>query len=248
MFRLLHWNKNVYIPWPTLRNWQWGVVKNDTLWQKRWFQFSHCEHSIYSNIPTAPAYGVYLSQLIRYSRAYGSYEDFLDRGFLLTRKLLNQWFLLVKLKSSLRKFYGRQHDLVDRYGISVSQLTHGYVPPVVNNSWSFPHSWHITGFVASGAGAAYPFGAPEFTPGFSGVRVTRSLLYLYCVCFVDCCLSFFFWPLCCLFFFDLLIRITPLVSSDHCVVCSSLIYWFGLPLWYLQTLHISNLVHNKHKT
>jgi hypothetical protein len=24
-----------------------------------------------------------------------------------------------KLKSSLRKFYGRHHDLVDRYGISV---------------------------------------------------------------------------------------------------------------------------------
>jgi hypothetical protein len=27
---------------------------------------------------------------------------------------------LVKLKSSLRKLYGRHHDLVDRYGISVS--------------------------------------------------------------------------------------------------------------------------------
>jgi len=25
--------------------------------------------------------------------------------------------------SSLRKFYGRHHDLVDRYGISVSQMT-----------------------------------------------------------------------------------------------------------------------------
>jgi hypothetical protein len=25
-----------------------------------------------------------------YSRAYGSYQDFLDRGLLLTRKLLNQ--------------------------------------------------------------------------------------------------------------------------------------------------------------
>ena len=29
----------------------------------------------------------------------------------------------VKLKSSLRKFYGRHHDMVDRYGISVSQMT-----------------------------------------------------------------------------------------------------------------------------
>ena len=74
-------------------------------------------------IPAAPAYRVYISQLIRYSRACGSYQDFLDRGLLLTRKLLNQGFLLVKLKSSLGKFYGRHHDLVDRYGISVSQMT-----------------------------------------------------------------------------------------------------------------------------
>jgi hypothetical protein len=36
---------------------------------------------------------------------------------------MNQWFLLVKLNSSLRKFYGRHNHLVDRYGISVSQMT-----------------------------------------------------------------------------------------------------------------------------
>jgi hypothetical protein len=65
---------------------------------------------ISSNIPAAPAYGVYISQLIRYSRACSSYQDFIDRGLLLTRKPLNQGFL--------RKFYGRHHDLVDRYGIS----------------------------------------------------------------------------------------------------------------------------------
>ena len=50
---------------------------------------------------------------------------------------------------------------------------------------------------------------------FSGVRDTRSLVL--CVCFVDRCLSFYtfsFWPLCCLFFFDIWILITPLVSSN----------------------------------
>jgi hypothetical protein len=61
--------------------------------------------------------------------------------------------------------------------------------------------------VTSGAGTAHPFEAPQFTPSFSGVRVTRSLVL--CVCFVDCFLSFFFWPLCCLSFFDLRILITP---------------------------------------
>jgi hypothetical protein len=84
--------------------------------------------------------------MIRYSRACGSYQDFFDRGLLLTRKLLNQGFHLVKLKSSLRTFYGDHHDLVDRYGISVTN-DHGYVPLVVTISWSFPHSRLITGFV-----------------------------------------------------------------------------------------------------
>jgi hypothetical protein len=58
------------------------------------------EHSIY--IPAAPAYGVYISQLIRSARACGSYYDFLDRVLLLTRKPLNQRFLVVKLNPSLK--------------------------------------------------------------------------------------------------------------------------------------------------
>jgi hypothetical protein len=48
-------------------------------------------------------------------------------------------------------------------------------------------------------------------------RVTACL----CVCFVDRCLSL------CTF------------SFVHCVVCSSSIYGFWLPLWYLQTLLLS---------
>jgi len=50
---------------------------------------------ICNDIPAAPAYGIYISQFIRYSRACSSYHDFLDRGLLLTRKLLNQEFLLI---------------------------------------------------------------------------------------------------------------------------------------------------------
>jgi hypothetical protein len=48
------------------------------------------KESMYNfNIPAAPAYGVYISQMIRYSRACDSYQDFLSRGLLLTMKLLN---------------------------------------------------------------------------------------------------------------------------------------------------------------
>jgi len=57
---------------------------------------------------------------------------------------------------------------------------------------------------------------------FSGIRVTRSLI-LY-VCFVDRCLSFYTF------------------SFDHCVVCSSSIYGFWLPLWYLQTLLMTGII------
>jgi hypothetical protein len=45
---------------------------------------------ICSKFSTASAYGVYISQMIRYSGACCSYQDFLDRGVLLTWKLLNQ--------------------------------------------------------------------------------------------------------------------------------------------------------------
>ena len=48
-------------------------------------------------------------------------------------------------------------------------------------------------------------------PVFSGARVIRSLVL--CVCFVDRCLYFFFWPLRCLSIFDLRILITSLISS-----------------------------------
>ena len=44
---------------------------------------------ICSNIPAIPVYGVYIAQLIRYSRACGSSQHFIDRWLLLTRKLLD---------------------------------------------------------------------------------------------------------------------------------------------------------------
>jgi hypothetical protein len=99
---------------------------------------------------------------------------------------------------------------------------HGYASRVVNVSRSFPHSWLITGFAISVARRVLLMEQELFTlpehlsspPGFSGVRVTRSLVWY--VCFVDRYLSIctFFWPLCCLFFFDIRILIAPLVSSN----------------------------------
>ena len=50
------------------------------------------------------------------------------------------------------------------------------------------------------------------------------------------------WPLCCLFYFDSRILITPLVSCGHCVVCSTLIHGFWLSLWYIMAIVLSVLL------
>ena len=77
---------------------------------------------ISSNIPASPAYGAYISQLKRYSRAFAPYSCFLDIIQLLTHKGYSNNVAL-RLKSSLQVFDGRHHDLVDRYEISIFQIT-----------------------------------------------------------------------------------------------------------------------------
>ena len=113
---------------------------------------------------------------------------------------IKKWFSLAKLKSSLRKFYGRCHYLVDRYGICVTN-DHGYVP-LVHTSRFFTYSWLITGFVTRSTRRVQLMEQELLTVFFfSKVCVTRSLVL--CVCFVDHCLSFctFSFGYCVVFFF-----------------------------------------------
>ena len=50
-----------------------------------------------------PAYGVYILQLIRYARACSSSGDFIERGRLLTKKLVGQDYTLEQ-KETLESF------------------------------------------------------------------------------------------------------------------------------------------------
>ena len=75
-----------------------------------------------SNIPSSPAYGVFISQLIRYARACSSYECFILRARRLSSKPLKQGYLVERLKSSFRNFYGRYGDLVEQYGVTLSRM------------------------------------------------------------------------------------------------------------------------------
>jgi hypothetical protein len=183
-----------------------------------------------SNIPAAPAYGVYISPMIRYSRAFRSDQDFLDIGLLLTRKLLNQEFAFGKVEVITSKIVRSPPWLGwPLWNICVTN-DNGYVPLVVNTSWSFPHSRLITVCVTRPVPLVEQelLTLPEHLsspPGFSGVHVTRSLvLYLR---FVYRCLYFFAWPLCCLFFFDIRIMIASLVSSNSSW-CRLIMLWPAL--------------------
>ena len=145
-----------------------------------------CSNSLFnyylSNIPAVPAYGVYISQLIRYSRLSGSYRYFFERGLVLTRirKLLNQGFLLVKLKSSLES-------------LTITTMTWLTATEYLCQRWPRDtcrnHSWHITGFVTRVTPRVFlveqeRLTLPEYMssiPVFSGVRATRS--FAFCVVF-----------------------------------------------------------------
>ena len=67
-------------------------------------------------------YGVFVSQLIRYARAFSLYEDYIMRSQLLTSKLLKQGFTRNRPIATFKKFYGRRSVLIDRFIISVTNI------------------------------------------------------------------------------------------------------------------------------
>ena len=75
-----------------------------------------------SNIPSAPANGVYVSQLIRYARCCSNYSEFLLRHRALVTRLLSQGYKVNRLSNTFKKFYGRHTDLVGQYRKDVCQM------------------------------------------------------------------------------------------------------------------------------
>ena len=131
-----------------------------------------------SNIPSLPAYGVFISQLTRYAPACSSYECFILMARRLSSKLLKQGYLVERLKLSFRKFYGRYGDLIQHYEVSLSRMLNDILtldqqwlpnqsdfPPISwpwyrlwpspNYEW-FP--WSIFNGCGMPAGNAYPSG------------------------------------------------------------------------------------------
>ena len=98
-----------------------------------------------SNIPSSPAYGVFISQLIWYARACSSYECFILRAVRLSNKLLGQGYVKERLKSSLRKFYCRYGDLTKQYEVPLSRMLHDILDDD-HIQWQPPLIGHYTNF------------------------------------------------------------------------------------------------------
>ena len=185
--------------------------------------------------------------MIRYSRACHSYQDFLDRGLLLTMKLLNQGFHWWSWSHHFENLTSSPWLGWPLWNICVTN-DHGIVLIVVNTSRSFPHSRCITEFVTK-LTRRVPLveqellilpehlSSPPVLVGFAydegysrNALCTLNLIstFYYLILSFICMLCrslfvhlyFFFWPLCCLFFFDIRILIAPLVSSNSSWICS----------------------------
>jgi hypothetical protein len=112
--------------------------------------------------------------------------------------------------------------------VSYGEVQH-FVLSNVSMLWCplrFPHKNDVRfAFISSRAHVIFTVFVFAVVSGLSRIAILGMKDSFYVSCFVDCCLClcpFFFWPLCCLFFFDLRIPITLClriaVSSAYRVV------------------------------
>ena len=83
--------------------------------------FGNFRH-IDSNIPANPAYGVYISQLVRYARICTCKVDFMNRLRGLSLRLRQQGFVTNLLHKSFNKFFTRHGRIVMKYGATLREM------------------------------------------------------------------------------------------------------------------------------
>ena len=68
-----------------------------------------------SNIPTSPAYGVYVSRLVNFARICTEFDAFAERHGRLIEKLLKQGYHKKQLKKVFLKFCADYEQLLSKY-------------------------------------------------------------------------------------------------------------------------------------
>ena len=90
-----------------------------------------------SNIPSSPAYGVFISQHIRYARACSSYECFILRAARLSSKLLGQGYVM-------ERFEIVPQDVLWSIWGSHQTLCSLPLPNVTWHSWTWPYTMTLS--------------------------------------------------------------------------------------------------------
>ena len=102
---------------------------------------------ICGNIPSAPAYEVsyhnsyVMPEFAETTQTFCIVLDFLQ---------LRYWDRATRLKSSLQKFYGRLHELVDRYGVSISTMKTDFTCHSFGFGWKrgcHNYSFYLTNYI-----------------------------------------------------------------------------------------------------
>ena len=78
-----------------------------------------------SNIPSGPAYGVYISQLVRIGRICSDYSDFTLRHFKLTERLIHQGYRYSDLCRSFYKLAKKHSLIMNKYSCSIRKHVGG---------------------------------------------------------------------------------------------------------------------------
>ena len=87
-----------------------------------------------SNIPSRPAYGVYISQLVRIGRICSDYSSFASRHYKLTERLVRQGFRYSDLCKAFHKFAKRHGHILNKYNFSIRRhVEDGICLPAMNS-------------------------------------------------------------------------------------------------------------------
>ena len=90
----------------------------DKRFTSRIVNFPHTD----SNIPANPAYGVFISQLVKYARICSSKVELMTRLCGLSLRLRQQGFETNLLRKSFNKFFNRHGLIVVKYGATLQEM------------------------------------------------------------------------------------------------------------------------------
>jgi hypothetical protein len=104
------------------------TINNNSIHTKIYDKTDHFDFCIFNyphldgDVPHAPSYGIYVSQLIRFARACSNVNDFNERNIFISSKLVKQGYRYHKLQKYFIKFYNRNFDLISKYNSDLKIL------------------------------------------------------------------------------------------------------------------------------